>query len=75
MHNLALKIVRGNYNPIPTHYSRELKNILNMCLQTDMNKRPSINKLLKQPLLQNRIKKFLGDTIKSSEFSHTVLHK
>ena len=32
LHFLALKIVRGQYNPIPGHYSRELKNLVGMML-------------------------------------------
>ena len=29
---LAMRIVRGTYNPLPTQYSRDLKNLVSMML-------------------------------------------
>jgi NIMA (never in mitosis gene a)-related kinase len=42
LHFLALKIVRGQFAPIPAHYSREMKNLVGMMLTVDPNRRPSI---------------------------------
>ena len=28
LHFLAMKIVKGHYSPIPSHFSRELKNLI-----------------------------------------------
>ena len=75
LHNLALKIVRGNYQPIPNTYSRELHNLVTVLLNVEMNKRPSVNEILKMPFITNRIKKFLSESIHKFEFSHTILHK
>jgi Serine/threonine protein kinase len=48
---LAMKIVRGIYNPLPSQYSRELKNLVSMMLVLDPAKRPSVNEILsKSPL-------------------------
>ena len=32
LHFLALKIVRGSYNPLPQHYSKDLKNLVGSLL-------------------------------------------
>lgn len=46
LHFLALKIVRGSYNPVPSHFSKDLKNLVGLLLQTDPNKRPTTNNIL-----------------------------
>lgn len=43
---LAMKIVRGNYNPIPSHYSKDLKNLIGALLALDPQKRPSVHQVL-----------------------------
>ena len=43
-------------------------------LNRDPKKRPSINELLKTPLLMKYVKGFLDDDTFTDEFSHTVLH-
>ena len=32
LHFLALKIVKGQFTPIPTHFSREMKNLITLLL-------------------------------------------
>jgi len=44
-------------------------------LHIDPNKRPSINEILKTPIIKNRIRNFLSESIRVTEFSHTILHK
>ena len=61
---LALKISRGEYATIPGHYSKELKKIISDLLIVDTVKRPSINEILKFPLLKKRIDKFLPQGIR-----------
>jgi NIMA (never in mitosis gene a)-related kinase len=43
---LAMRIVRGMYNPLPNSFSRELKNLVSMLLIVDPVKRPSVNDIL-----------------------------
>lgn len=43
---LALKIVRGSYNPLSNNVSKEIKNLVGLLLSTDPNKRPNINDIL-----------------------------
>ena len=72
---LSLKIIRGSYNPVPSSFSKDIKNLIACMLQVDANKRPSITELLKLPVIKNRIKGFLDENEYNSEFSHTILHK
>jgi NIMA (never in mitosis gene a)-related kinase len=43
LHFLALKIIRGQYSPLPSHFSRELKNLVAQMLTIDVHRRPNIN--------------------------------
>jgi len=72
---LSLKIMRGNYTTLPNPFSKDIKNLINMMLQVDSNKRPTITELLRQPIIKSRIKNFLNEMDYQSEFSHTILHK
>mmetsp|Transcript_16227 Transcript_16227/g.29550 ORF Transcript_16227/g.29550 Transcript_16227/m.29550 type:complete len:827 (+) Transcript_16227:27-2507(+) len=74
LHFLAMKIVRGQYSPVPPHYSRDLKGLVAQMLTIDPNRRPTINQILRQPFIKERIKQFLSETVANQEFSHTVLH-
>jgi len=75
LQQLAKKIAKGIYAPIPTTYSKEMKNLVNICLVTDTKKRPRVHELLAMPIIKNRIKEFLTTTIANIEFNHTVIHK
>lgn len=43
-------------------------------LQKDPAKRPTINAILKMPMIEKRISQFLDDDDFKDEFSHTLLH-
>jgi serine/threonine protein kinase len=73
-HFLALKIVRGAYPPLPTHYTRDLKSLVSLMLSVDPNKRPTIASILKLNFINKRIQKLLSQSVRLEEFSHTVLH-
>ena len=49
---LALRICRGTYTPLGPQYSYEIKDIVRLCLTTNVARRPSITDLLKLPELQ-----------------------
>ena len=46
---LILKIINGKYAPIPSSYSAEMIEVLNLCLCRDYKKRPFASTLLKRP--------------------------
>lgn len=75
LHFLAMKIVRGAFNPLPSGFSSEMKSLVSQLLTTNERNRPDVNKVLNMPIMQNRIKAYLTETIYNKEFSHTILHK
>lgn len=75
IHMLAMQIVRGQYPPLSSTFSYELRGLVNKLITQDPNKRPNINTVLKDRLLTGRIKQFLNNDDFKDEFAHTVLHK
>lgn len=71
---LSLKIVRGNYSPIPLSVSKELRALIQSLLQIEAKNRPSITEILRHNMIKPRIRKFLNDNEYEKEFNHTVLH-
>lgn len=71
---LYMKIVRGNYAPIPPQYSRDLKGLVGQMLLTDVGRRPTINQILRMPFIKTRISNYLSRSESEAEFNHTVLH-
>jgi NIMA (never in mitosis gene a)-related kinase len=59
---LALKIVKGTYGQIPSHYSSDLKSLIKSMLNTDSSKRPNINKILTSKVISKRIASFLTES-------------
>lgn len=64
--DVTLQIVRGSYLPIASTYSKGLKDLVDMTLRTDPKRRPTVNEVLKMPVLQERIAKFLSATVRSA---------
>jgi NIMA (never in mitosis gene a)-related kinase 1/4/5 len=75
MKGLVLKILRGSYPAIPSHYSQDLKDLIADMLTKDPAKRPSMRKTLEKEFLARRISKLLTSTIAKNEFSATFLKK
>ena len=55
LHQLARKIIVGKYPEIPSHFSQDVKFVLQALLNTDPDKRPNINQILKYPIIRDRI--------------------
>ncbi|XP_077073294.1 serine/threonine-protein kinase Nek5 [Siphateles boraxobius] len=71
---LVLRICRGRYSPVSQRYTDELRLLLNQLFKISPRDRPSVNTLLRRPLLQAQISKHLDTQLLEDEFSHTVLH-
>ena len=71
---LALSIISGKYEPLPIHYSDNIKELVRELLSVDPQARPSINQLLRRPFIHSQIKKLLDQTIYNREFAHTIIH-
>lgn len=52
---LALKIVLGKFENIPSHYSSDLSWIIKSCLSLDYKRRPTAAYLLAMPSIHNII--------------------
>ena len=74
MRALIAKIIKGQYAPLPSTRSKELRDLVDRMLTIDCNKRPSINDLLSTPVMKARIQRFLSSTLQHQEFSHTIIH-
>ena len=72
---LSVKILRGNYTPPPAVYTKDLREIVTKCLLVDPKKRPTIQEILRMPIIQNRIKNFLDEIQYNKEFSRTIAKK
>lgn len=70
---LARKIMKGQYSPIPNIYSTELKNLVASLLKINPMDRPTTNEILNMPIIQERIKNYLSETIKRNDFRHVAL--
>ena len=75
MKGLVLKILRGSYPAIPSHYSQDLKDLLADMLIKDPARRPSMRKILEKDFLSRRISKLLTTTIAKNEFTSTFINK
>ncbi|KAB5576685.1 hypothetical protein PHYPO_G00200690 [Pangasianodon hypophthalmus] len=72
---LIVRICRGRYTPVSQRYSAELRLLLTQLFKVNPRDRPSVNSLLKRPLLHKHISKHLDPQFMEEEFSHTVLHR
>ena len=71
---LYMKIINCNYQPLNNKYSEGLKNLIRDMLNETSVRRPTISKILENPIIKPRIKKFLNDRQFEDEFNHTILH-
>eukprot|EP00826_Nyctotherus_ovalis_P011483 TRINITY_DN12989_c0_g3_i2.p1 TRINITY_DN12989_c0_g3~~TRINITY_DN12989_c0_g3_i2.p1 ORF type:complete len:278 (-),score=72.14 TRINITY_DN12989_c0_g3_i2:1129-1962(-) len=68
---LVMKIIQSHYLPPPTMYSKEIGDIVTLCLQKDYRKRPTVNELLAMQSVQRRMKDMeLGSENKIAEPAH-----
>ncbi|KYR02514.1 protein serine/threonine kinase [Tieghemostelium lacteum] len=53
---LSQKIQAGRFSPIPPHFSSDLSKIINMMINVDPTRRPSVDELLNLPFLSVRVR-------------------
>lgn len=71
---MAQRIISGKYSPLPSTYSPQLNQLIGMMLQRDPAARPTIHQILKVPIIEKRITRFLQADLFKEEFAHTLLH-
>lgn len=74
LHQLAQRIIAGQYSPVPSLYSKDVSNLIAMMLQRDPTRRPTVHQLLAVPCIEQRITRFLKADVFKEEFAHTLLH-
>mmetsp|Transcript_14676 Transcript_14676/g.16236 ORF Transcript_14676/g.16236 Transcript_14676/m.16236 type:complete len:708 (-) Transcript_14676:351-2474(-) len=62
---LVYKIVRDKHEPIPSHYSDNIKTLLQRLLNKNERERPSVTTILVAPFLQPCLMKFVQDVEKT----------
>ncbi|KAF1320280.1 Nek protein kinase, partial [Globisporangium splendens] len=76
-------IVNAKFAPIPVSrdggirgggYSKRLVDLVATMLAKSPRERPSVNQILKAPVVMERIQKFLSERAMADELNHTVLH-
>ncbi|KAL5014733.1 hypothetical protein ScPMuIL_009003 [Solemya velum] len=62
MNSLVYKILKGKMPAMPKQYGNQLVQLIKSMLHQDPNKRPSVNKLLRDPYIKENIAIFLEET-------------
>ena len=65
MNGLFKKVLKGQYPPIPSHYSMDMRQLIKTLLQVDPKSRPDCQMILQQNIVQKRIKKYFNDKDKN----------
>lgn len=63
LNGLAMKILKGNYNPINKNFSKELRELIGSMLDLNAGKRPTITDILKKQFLAPYIIKTVNDLV------------
>ena len=72
---LSIKINKGEYAPPSSKYSSEIRDLLKKCLTLKPEERPSIDEILKLPLIKNRINNLLNEVQYDQDLSKTMVKK
>lgn len=62
LNEMYSNIIKGNYTPIPEHYSKNMREIIKMCLQFTPERRPSAEEILRY-IQSMKAKKILNSKI------------
>lgn len=54
-----MRVLRGKFSPIPSHYSSTLRHVITTLLHTDANRRPSLSDLLGMECMQASFKELM----------------
>lgn len=73
--DLTMKIIKAEYDPIPSMYSKDLSILIADMLSPLAFKRPSIDDILKHKILKKRIHAFLNEVEMSVDVINEVLSK
>eukprot|EP00466_Bigelowiella_natans_P011990 jgi/Bigna1/52279/estExt_Genewise1Plus.C_70002 len=66
LNGLAMKIRLGKYPPISSTYSRTLRDLVKAMLNINAKRRPSIKRILKEKIVQKRLKIYLSKVFRET---------
>ncbi|KAH9504854.1 Serine/threonine-protein kinase Nek4 [Bulinus truncatus] len=69
MNSLVYKILKGKMPPMPRQYSDDLLSLMKSMLHQNPDKRPTVNRILRDPYIKKNIALFLEDTKKNARRS------
>ncbi|KAK6993721.1 serine/threonine-protein kinase Nek4 [Biomphalaria glabrata] len=69
MNSLVYKILKGKTPPMPRQYSEDLLSLMRSMLHQNPDKRPTVNRILRDPYIKRNIALFLEDTKKNARRS------
>lgn len=72
--DIMRRIIVRQPSPPPSHYSKELRDLLATLLHKKPESRPTINEILQHPLIRNKAVALLGKTLAKVELNHGVFH-
>ena len=58
MNGLFKRVLKGQYPPIPSHYSMDMRLLIKALLQVKPQSRPNTEQILEMPIVVKRIKKY-----------------
>ena len=73
MNGLVMKIVRGKFMPTPSHYSTELRSLVNKLLTKIPKQRPTLEQILEMPFLRKRVEALQAKNAAQAAENHARL--
>lgn len=67
MQQLMQRIVKSSYAPVSSTYSKELRQLLDMCLQKDPMRRPTIKQVIAHPCVRRAFEKLETDLMLATQ--------
>jgi len=61
MNGLYKRVLKGQFPPIPSHFSIELRSVIKSLIQVNPASRPSCDQILENPIVVKRAKKYFKD--------------
>ena len=71
MNGLFKKVLKGQYPPIPSHYSMDMRMLIKALLQVNPTQRPTTDQVLEMPIVLKRIKKYFSN--RDGSISPTIM--
>lgn len=72
MKGLMAKVLSGDFEPLPDHYSPEFRDVVKQILVVDANERPSVRDITRIPYVHEGLKVFMHTVKKNNRISEEI---